>query len=153
MFSILKWSMCTADNCCCAMMIVSYNDAITCSYLQRIKTPCNDFFEYVWLSQYFTCWAHGVWSLLLLPYGMINRVFQPFRQEWIISYIKCMQNFSSIGKRIHARTKIGAMLFVRHELLCAMCRHCALGSCALGVAFVRCVCAFRVALLISSSDN
>ena len=28
-----------------------------------------------------------------------------FRQEWIISYIKCMQNFSSIGKGIHARKK------------------------------------------------
>ena len=28
-----------------------------------------------------------------------------FRQEWVISYIKCTQNFSSIGKRIHARKK------------------------------------------------
>ena len=33
-----------------------------------------------------------------------------FRQEWIISYIKCMQNFSSIGKRIHARKKFAIFL-------------------------------------------
>ena len=37
----------------------------------------------------------------------LNESTWNFRQEWIISYIKCMQNFSSIGKRIHARKKIG----------------------------------------------
>ena len=35
----------------------------------------------------------------------LNESTWNFRQEWIISYIKCMQNFSSIGKRIHARKK------------------------------------------------
>ena len=35
----------------------------------------------------------------------LNESTWNFIQEWIINYIKCMQNFSSIGKRIHARKK------------------------------------------------
>ena len=44
----------------------------------------------------------------------LNKSTWNFRQEWIISYIKCMQNFSLIGKRIHARKKSGS--FFGHTL-------------------------------------
>ena len=44
----------------------------------------------------------------------LNESTWNFIQEWIINYIKCMQNFSSIGKRIHARKKIGP--FFRHTV-------------------------------------